>query len=76
MTHAQIYRLLPLLFLFLPFPSVLRSIHKNLKVCKVKAPKVHAKTSFSLQQKTLLLYCLKHLVWSRAFTPLTFIGTM
>lgn len=55
MTHAQIYRLLPHLFLFLPFPSVLRSIRVNLKVCKVKAPKVHAKASFSLPQKTLLL---------------------
>lgn len=39
-------------------------------VCKVKKPKVHAKESYSLPQKTLLLLCLNHLVWSRAFPTL------
>ena len=42
-------------------------------ICKVKKPIDNTKESYSLPQKTLLLHCLKHLVWSRAFTSLTYV---
>ena len=48
------------------------NIFVHVKGLQRKKSEVHGKGSYSLLQKTLLLYCLKHLVWSRGLTFVTY----
>lgn len=60
---------------FLAFP-VLWSIFvhiKRLQSEKAQIIKVHSQVSYCLPQQTLLMHCLKHLVWSLAITSVCFV---